>query len=756
MIQKILSIAALGALLLPVPAMLPTADHPATPVAGAVVDDTLRTDFNDYLWPTDARRKMTSSFAEFRRTHFHGGIDVGTGSTTGYKVFAMRDGYVSRIIVSPNGYGKMLYVRHRDGYSSTYAHLSAFNAALTERVAREQRRQECYAVEIACLPGEFPVNKGDLIAFTGETGVGTPHLHFEIRDPNDDFVNPLLGDGLRVDDTVPPQVRRIAVRPLDETSRIDGAWAPRIYGVRRASHGTLAIEGTIHVTGRAGIAVEARDLTDGSGFRHGLYGYDLYLDSRLIHRHRLDRAPSNAAQQIMLYYDWDLLAQGRGRYEKLYPPEAHDLAFFRHGDAESGIITTADLAPGEHALRIDAFDFSGNRTEVSGTMVCNHPPAFTVAQSDSEYRITFPPQEDISRFQLSMKRRGAGEWRVKTLFPDSISRTRGFTLPHPGPAVGVIQIVAENSLGTRSAPRFLWFGENSGPPAPLHLAYDIEREFVRVEVTTPGDFTAPPSVFVYEGGGRRPVTLEPVTVNRYAGAFRPLASFAGTRRIVAQAGVNGRESSTNGEFELFPLVAGSSGSLSIDGGNLVLAYGPTSLYSTEFLRVTREMHGGEIMYHLSPENITLRDGLTVTVRSPIAGPRVGLFARGLGGGDELLAAGVERPGDPITGTMKRTVGDILVAVDDSPPSISALHVAAGRSALPRITFRYGDGLAGVDYSEFKMYIDGQVAVPEIDGEHRRAYHRVTDPLPRGPHLLLIRIKDRLGNVSEVERRFTVR
>jgi len=41
-------------------------------------------------------------------------IDISTHGRQGYPVFASRSGYVSRISISPYGYGKMLQLRHSD------------------------------------------------------------------------------------------------------------------------------------------------------------------------------------------------------------------------------------------------------------------------------------------------------------------------------------------------------------------------------------------------------------------------------------------------------------------------------------------------------------------------------------------------------------------------------------------------------------------------------------------------------------------
>ena len=66
--------------------------------------DTLRTDLEDYIWPTNASTIITSSFADYRRTHLHEGIDISTNNQKGYPVYAARDGYVSHIFISRRGY----------------------------------------------------------------------------------------------------------------------------------------------------------------------------------------------------------------------------------------------------------------------------------------------------------------------------------------------------------------------------------------------------------------------------------------------------------------------------------------------------------------------------------------------------------------------------------------------------------------------------------------------------------------------------
>lgn len=717
--------------------------QPASPVV-------LTTDLADYIWPTNGGRKMTSSFAEFRRTHFHGGVDVGTGSTTGFEVYAMRDGYVAKINVSPTGYGKMLYVRHPDGFYTTYAHLAHFNAELDARVAREQRQNECFPVEIECPPGEFPVRKGDLIAYTGETGVGTPHLHFEIRDAQLDFVNPLAGMNLAINDDIRPTIRRIAITPIGEQSAVQGRWNSHVYGLHRTRGGDYKVAETIQLTGEGGFAIDARDVSNGSGFRHGVYSHQLFIDDSLLYSVRLDRAPAKDAHQIALYYDWKLM--GRGRLERLYVNSPNTLGFYSPKGGRSGILNSSAFAEGPHEFRIVTSDFAGNSSTVYGTIVLNHPPAFTLEPASKEFQLNFQDMGSVQRVMLYFKKNSASDWNLKTIYPDPSNSSKSISLPAPEGKYDVLKVVAENTWGTRSRPVFHFFQKPNGPAGGMKIDHEFEEDFVRIIARTGREFTEPPTVSIYEGDSKRTITLTALDIDHYVGSFRPLESYQGTRRLVAQAEVNGKPATTNDEFDLYPIIAGTSGTISFDNGKLVLKYEPSSVFKTVFMRIEKNTQGG---YSLVPENAVLNTGLIASMRVERPSRTQGLFFNGFGS-EELLDVAGDPPKSILTGRITRTLGELYLDEDHSSPGISRLNISRTSGGKPLISFRYGDSGSGVDYKELKMYIDGVIAVPEIDGEHHRAFHNVTSPLDRGSHHLTIRIKDRLGNSSEVERKFTVR
>jgi hypothetical protein len=718
--------------------------------------NTVPTDFPGYIWPTDASTRVTSAFAEYRSTHFHGGIDISTNGVTGYKVFAVSDGYLYRIWISDNGYGKMLFVKHRDGYISSYAHLSSFSPAIHAIMREEQYRTGKYCIDLALDPKRLPVRKGDVIAYTGDTGFGPPHLHFELRDSSLNPVNPLYGQDFPITDKVPPTIRRVMISPLDYRSTVENQYAPKFLSrfPRRHTHGI--IPQTIRLHGQIGIAVEAADKSDGSWSRAGIHRMQFYLDDSLTFSMELNRIPVNDTKLIDLHYDLGAISRGWGHFQKLYVDTGNSLPFYGGKPPGTGVINTEKMTEGEHGYRIVCSDIKGNSTELTGTLFANHTPSITIqAVTGRSVRISTNNPGELGRCYVYGKRAFQPTW-VQHTIPAGRFEQKGETieLPVNTTPYDVIKVVAENTAGSQSQPQLAFINKPHGPARAVHIGTEYFNDHVRLTVSTPGVFTATPLLTVREGPTERPVELVAQDVSKYTGAYVPSEAPAGQRSLHVDAEVNGKPASADDEISIYTVPANHAGAFPLEG-SLSVAFDSGATFRPLYIRVSSDQSRHSTVYTLEPQDVLLNRGIRVSLPAPDdAGPHWGMYFRS-NGGWVFETGRMDSLSRTFSTTLARTLGDLALFEDDQPPSIGRLRVQPRKGKL-FLSFRYFDNLSGISPDDIQLRLDDRMIIPEIDGEHHRAWYLGEEPLAKGRHTLLVTVRDRANNETQVSRTFLVR
>jgi hypothetical protein len=186
-----------------------------------------------FSYPMKQITYMTSSFGEFRGGHFHAGIDISTLRQTGWDVISPVDGYIYKVKTSYYGYGKVIYLRTiDDNYTVLLAHLSGFAPEVERLIREKQISSGKYSQDICFEKNEHVVSKGQVIAFSGDTGSGGPHLHYEIRDANQNPIKFAVRE-LMEQDVTEPVVHSIAVRPMNKGSMVDGECKTKVYRMRK-------------------------------------------------------------------------------------------------------------------------------------------------------------------------------------------------------------------------------------------------------------------------------------------------------------------------------------------------------------------------------------------------------------------------------------------------------------------------------------------------------------------------------------------
>jgi hypothetical protein len=306
-----------------------------------------------FAWPLDLPRELTSSFGEYRPGRFHAGIDLRTGGV-GPPVAAARDGYVSRIRCSPYGYGKAVYLQLDDGHSVVYGHLNGFNDALTAYVRAAQHAAKNYTVDLTPSVGQFRVRRGEVFAFAGQTGIGAPHLHYELRD-GDAPVNPALL-GVSWQDTVKPVITQAALFPHPEDGLLNGDLKPVILTPSATGEGAWATP-PVAVRGRFAVAVDFVDPAAGDA-KLGARIVRLMHVGAEIFRVQHDRLSYSANNSTVAY---DPYLQEQGRFLRLHR--------WQGNDAPSYAVSRGDgWVPGPKAntvYRVEVTDFQGNTAVLS-------------------------------------------------------------------------------------------------------------------------------------------------------------------------------------------------------------------------------------------------------------------------------------------------------------------------------------------------------------------------------------------------------
>ena len=306
--------------------------------------------------PLEVPMSFSGTYGELRHDHFHGGLDWRVGGKVGDDIHVIKSGYISRVSVSPWGYGNGIYVTHPDGTTSVYGHLLRFCEPVARRVEEEQYARESFSVNLEFGPDEFPVQQGDVIGQVGNTGSSAgPHLHMEIRDSEQDLpLNYLSRDVYTPVDKMSPQFHRVCFYALD-TLPVTGSW--RIYNLTQPA----SVRDTLVLPHRSYVAIDATDRQEGTGSKLAVEEYRVTLDQTLLFSFKVGDMPFDKGRYIKSLIQFDE-SRGGGRDLVKSKVDPNNLLADRITSRDGGLIVLEDDAV--HTIRLDAIDEHGNRATV--------------------------------------------------------------------------------------------------------------------------------------------------------------------------------------------------------------------------------------------------------------------------------------------------------------------------------------------------------------------------------------------------------
>ena len=317
---------------------------------------------NYFRNPLGIPLQLSANFGELRPNHWHMGLDIRTEAKENLPVYAAAEGYIAKVGIRPQSYGRFIIINHPNGLSTLYAHLNEFYFQLENYVTKQQYNQESWAVELAFTKDQFPVAKGTFIANSGNTGGSQgPHLHFEIIDSKTDKrLNPLLFN-FSIQDNTPPAIIRLA---MYDRSKSVFAQTPVLFSVKNTGNGYIIAQNKIIKTGLSKIsfAIQSVDKMDGGGSDNGIFSAKLYLDEEPQLSFVLDTIGYDETVYINAHIDYRYHYQGGAYLQHLSQLPGNQSSVYTQ-IKNDGVIHLTDTSL--HLISIDVNDIEGNTSQLN-------------------------------------------------------------------------------------------------------------------------------------------------------------------------------------------------------------------------------------------------------------------------------------------------------------------------------------------------------------------------------------------------------
>jgi len=694
-----------------------------------------------YLWPTNASPYLSSSFCEYRPGHFHAAIDIKTWNREGYPCYAVEDGVVEHVRMSVFGGGKALYIRLTDGHLAVYFHLQRFIKPLEEMIFRKQIREERYAVEIR--PKGFKIKKGQVVAYTGQTGIGVPHLHFEIRDKNNVPLNPLRFYP-QVKDHRPPTLQQVAIIPLDASTTVNGRHAPLVLELHKNKKTASYVpREPVYVRGRVGLALKGYDRADGVYNKLAFYKTALYAGARRIFEQKFDLMPFSKTGQVEIFIHHPLKSKTGGRFQKLYKESFNTLPVYDE-QTGNGMVRVGDSA---RVLRVDVSDFKGNTSHLRLTLNAAplKPDLYRYTMYDSALYLdcVLPPRLKELNFYS-----GATEKNARKADAYEIHFTQGqravIRMPRPASRDTLLGMELHTGRDVRRYEYVLQYGGKT------EAVFSHWGKWLRLQWN---NLFHPDSLYIGSDTGQHAVVLP---LGRHV--ERVLTARDLRKGLLQIKGPGGLDTT----FHIFPLFPGQADTAVYWDNRLRVSVSSRTVYDTLLLTLRRINPDNPLpntpvsawMYDLNSGGEVLRKPLTLEIMADSLLRRhhplhvYGVTQNGLSfwGGDSV--------GPGRISVRRKSLGRFVLAADTVAPVIRWRTPAdsARFNFGDKIRFSAMDSLSGIGTERhIDVRWDSIFVLPEWDFENHTVSAKLHFKPQPGWHRITLTVKDQAGNIRRTRR-----
>ena len=319
-----------------------------------------------FVSPFDFPLFLSGNFGELRANHFHGGVDFKTQGVVGKPVRCIADGYISRVTVTPGGYGQAVYITHHNGYTSVYGHLQKFKSEVEKEVEAYQYEHEVFVVDLKFPPEQFPLKQGEIFALAGNEGYSFgPHLHMEIRRTDTgEYIDPLQFYMDKVKDTTAPRATHVMIYPHPGEGVVNGSSQKKVIAFANQQN-------PAEVWGKIAVGIKAYDYMDGVSNNYGVRSVKLFVDSVEVFSSTVDGFLPDENRMINAWTDYEEYATKSSWFMRSQILPGNTWRMLKANN-EGGVVTINEERP--YVFRYELEDLYGNRRSYRFTIKGKQQP----------------------------------------------------------------------------------------------------------------------------------------------------------------------------------------------------------------------------------------------------------------------------------------------------------------------------------------------------------------------------------------------
>jgi len=728
-------------------------------------------------WPVKEKIDLSSGFGEYRPRHFHGGIDIRTGGQTGLEAVSPVNGYVWQIKTAYGNSGKALYIKGDDGYFYVMFHLDHFIPELDNLVKSKQVAERTYQQEIQFPADSIRVKKGQLVAYTGQTGYGGPHLHLEKRTADNRPINPLK-HGFELTDKVRPIFKGVAFELTEPGDLFVTGRRFMQFNIPKATRaGRYELDTMLTFDQPFGILTNVVDLIRPDGPDQSVYSLKLFFNDQLYYQSTLDTLDYNTTRSVELEYDYYSALDDNPDLRRMYHLTGNDFSGSSSSLPGKGVFGVNGEKLGLYHGRLEATDCFGNSSEFRFEFLWLPEKKLIAIDSSSldgsvagKFWFTAVPEWKSIGIDSIVPFQNKGEtWYRCNDFTLTNTGENSFTIDVRGrrvDATGLRLFIFHNHDGLYRNDYFNGITDHGKPS--MELTHLVTPEGLLINIQAKQKMPTQPRVMLYYQdkllGTEYPT---PYNVTTYQMLIPPKPEYARIDRI---------DYSTCLECDITPgtidslniYIVGDKPAEKIKVGRFFeITIGSENLYRPQFLEVNEDyvknrsqMRMYSDLLDISPPSFLCKKDFEIDAEIGHIGPdrdKSGIYWLDEAENRWYLLDDSRYSNDSLS-ALAGGGGKIAVVYDDIPPEINNLNVHAEGLNLAhdfKIQFDTKDTLSGLGENCITVKFDSNWIVPEYDPETFQCVAVPPQPSP-GRHHVAIMVTDKAGNLAEQYLTITVK